>query len=78
MTKQNQYLAQVFPEPPLTAFKRQKNIRDMIIRAKVPEARRYEQRIKRGMNKCGKQCPACPFIKCGKKSKSEQQNRLEH
>ena len=41
----------------------------MIIRAKVPEARRYEQRIKRGMNKCGKQCPACPFIKCGNKVK---------
>ena len=26
----------VFPEPPLTAFKRQNNLRSMIIRAKVP------------------------------------------
>ena len=69
MTKQNQYLAQVFPEPPLTAFKKQKNIRDMIIRAKVPETRRYEQRIKRGTNKCGRQCTACPFVKGGNKVK---------
>ena len=26
MTNQDQYLAKVFPEPPLTAFKRQKNL----------------------------------------------------
>ena len=41
----------------------------MLIRAKVPENRRYEQRIKRGMNKCGRQCTACPLIKCGNKVK---------
>ena len=30
------YLAKVFPEPPLTAYKRQKNIRDYLIRSKYP------------------------------------------
>ena len=39
----------------------------MLIRAKVPESRRYQQRIKRGMNKCGRQCTACPHIKVGNK-----------
>ena len=36
MASQEPYLAEVFDEPPLTAYKRQKNIRDNIIRAKVP------------------------------------------
>ena len=30
------YLAEVFKEPPLIAYKRAPNIRDKIIRAKVP------------------------------------------
>ena len=36
MTTQDPYLQEVFPEPPLIAYKRQKNISDYIIRAKVP------------------------------------------
>ena len=67
MTNKSPYLAEVFPEPPLVAFRRQKNIRDFLIRSKVPkETNRKSQRDKRGMKKCGKQCPACPFIKEGK------------
>ena len=37
MVGQDQYLASVFPEPPLTAFKQQSNLRDILIRAEVPE-----------------------------------------
>jgi hypothetical protein len=67
MTRKNPYLAEVFPEPPLVAFKRQKNIKDYLVRSKVPPIQnRKSQRDKRGMRRCGKQCPACPFVKEGK------------
>ena len=36
MVSQDPYLSEVFSQPPLTAYKRQKNIRDHLIRAKVP------------------------------------------
>ena len=70
MKNQNQYLAEVFPEPPLTAFKRQANIRQHIIRAKVadpPQLRPKRQIL--GMTKCGKGCTACPYIKEGRNIK---------
>ena len=36
----------------------------MLIRAKVPEKPRpYPERKIKGMFKCAKQCPACPFVK---------------
>ena len=68
MTFLHQYLREVFPEPPLTAFKRQKNLRDFLIRAKVPPPpRAHSQRKKRGMLKCGVNCTAWPYIKPGSK-----------
>ena len=42
----------------------------MLIRDKVPEPKRpYDQRQKKGMNKCGKDCTACPLIRSGNKVK---------
>ena len=35
MVNQESYLKQVFPEPPMTAFRRQQNIRGHLVRAKV-------------------------------------------
>ena len=51
-------------QPPLTAFKTQKNIRDYIIRAKVPPqiGPCTKKRIN-GQFKCGKYCVIFPFIK---------------
>ena len=68
MISRNQYLAEVFPSPPLTAYKRQPNLRSHLIRAKVAKAhRRYPQRYQRGMAKCNRNnCTACPFIRVGK------------
>ena len=67
MTEKNPYLENLFPEPPLVAFRRQKNIKDYLIRSKVPKpVNRKSESDKRGMKRCGKQCPACPFIKEGK------------
>ena len=36
MVAQNKYMAECFPEPQLTAFKRPRNIKELLIRAKVP------------------------------------------
>ena len=64
MVSQDPYLSEVFSQPPLTAHKRQKNIRDHLIRAKVPsDPKAYPARRTRGMKRCGKNCSACPFIK---------------
>ena len=61
---QDSYMADVFPQPPLTAFKRQKNLRGILVKAKVPDIpKQYSQRQKKGMSKCGNQCTACPYIK---------------
>ena len=75
MTGQDQYLAEVFPEPPLTAFKRQKNLRGILIRSKVPEpqSKNPERNIK-GRKKCGKAVQACPYILEGKTVKVNSKN----
>ena len=67
MISQDQYLKEVFELPPLTAYKRQRNIRDNVIRAKVakpPKDRPLRENC--GLKKCGKQCTACPFLNEGK------------
>ena len=67
MVSQDSYLAEVFPQPPLTAFKRQKNLRDFLIRAKVPKPRsQYPSRNVKGMKKCGQNCTMCPYVTEGK------------
>ena len=66
MTSQDPYLREVFPQPPLTAYRRPPNIRDRLIKAKVPKVKKRNPiRSKKGMKKCNKSCPACPFIKEG-------------
>ena len=74
MTAQDQHLQEVFPDPPLIAYKRQANIRQHLIRAKVadPPNLRPKSNI-RGMVKCGKGCTACPFIKEGRNIKNNNQ-----
>ena len=62
MAIQSKYLSKVFPEPPLTAFRKQNYIRSMIIKYKVPEPPKlHEQRFMKGMAQCGIACPACPY-----------------
>ena len=68
MVAKDRHLLEVFPSPPLTAFKRQPNIRSHIIRATVAKAQaRYPQRDQKGMKKCSQpNCTACPFVREGK------------
>ena len=64
MTPDFLIFSEVFLQPPLTAFRRQSNLRDHLIRAKVPtDPKLHPQRRSRGMKKCGKNCTACPYIK---------------
>ena len=65
---------QTFPEPPLIAYKRHKNLRDITVRAKVSSRpQRNPSRKVRGVKSCGKQCLACPYIKEGKLVKGPSQ-----
>jgi hypothetical protein len=66
MTSQDSYLKQVFKEPPLTAYRRNQNIRGHLIRARVPKNKTRPERIINGMKKCEAQCTACPYIREGK------------
>ena len=60
---QDPYLHEVFPEPPLTAYKRQRNVKDRLVRAKVPKEKPNKPtRILKGKKKCGLQCTSCPYI----------------
>ena len=70
--KQDPYLAEVFPLPPLVAYRRPPNIKDHLIRAKVPDPQpsRPKRNIN-GMKKCNN-CPICPFVKPGQTLKSAQ------
>ena len=61
MVTQDRYLQTVFPEPPLIAFRRQKNIRETLIRAKVPPPNIRENRRLNVMKKCGK-CIICSYV----------------
>ena len=72
--RQDPYLSQVFSQPALVAYKRPENLRDKLIRAKVPEIPPPRlRRIVNGMRKYN-DCPICPFVKTGQIVKSVQSN----
>merc|ERR1712082_248606 len=43
------------------AYGRQKNIKEFLVRAKVPPRNAKTKRNLKGMKKCNKPCQACPF-----------------
>ena len=57
-------MKEVFPDPPLIAYRRQKNIRQYLIRAKVPPDVRRPKRKLPGMKKCNS-CVYCHYIMTG-------------
>ena len=70
------HLKEVFPLPPLVAYKRPPNIKEKLIRAKVPPlAPNRPIRKIPGMKKCTK-CPICPFVQPGKSVKSTSNNTI--
>ena len=58
-------LKEVFPLPPLVAYRRPQNIRDKIVRSKIPSTPKRIKRMVPGMSKCNN-CVICPFVKEGK------------
>ena len=72
MTTQDEHLKQTFPEPPMIAFKRQKNLRDFLIRAKLPNKVVRNRRNIPGMKRCKKQCASCPFVQEVKEIKTQK------
>ena len=70
MSAQDAHLKEVFREPPMTAYRRQTNIRDILVKTKVPPApTRYPARKAKGMNRCGNNCTACPYVNMTKEIK---------
>ena len=74
MVHKNSYLAEVFTRPPLTAYIRQPNIRNYLTRAILPKNSKKKAVLK-CLKKCGKGCPACPYIKEGKSVKINNKER---
>ena len=73
MTLTSPYMREVFPEPPMIAYRRQRNISDFVIRAKVPpKSQNRPKRNKNGMKKCQKTCIICPYVKQGKEIKGHK------
>ena len=70
---QDPRLKEIFPEPPLVAYKRPQNIKDKLIRSKIPQTSKVPKRNILGMKKCHN-CSACPYIKEGKVLKATSSN----
>ena len=67
MVSQDQYLQEVFPSAPIVAYKRQKNIREVVIKAKVPPLNSRSRRVQNGFKKCNSpSCLTCPYAITGK------------
>ena len=61
MVAQDKHLENVFPEAPLIAYKRQKNIKETITKSKLAPERLREKRVLNGMKKCRK-CIVCSYV----------------
>ena len=57
------FFAQVFPKSPIIAYKKPKNLIELLIRAKIPDQIKVNKREIKGMKKCSKFCSMCPFVK---------------
>jgi hypothetical protein len=71
MTSKDRRLGQVFPRPPRAVFERDKNLKDILTRAKLPPARNATrhgtQETRHGVTRCNKGkgrrgCAMCPYI----------------
>ena len=60
------YLKEVYPQPPLLAYRRPKSISEFLIKARLPPPNQTRPKRKlKGMKKCKTQCIICPFFKEG-------------
>ena len=76
MVTQDPHLKEVFPEPPLIAYKHPPNLKSKLIRAKVPKANLRPRRVINGTKPCNKPCDACPFVETTRTVKSSATNMI--
>ena len=58
MTNQSNSLKRVFPKAPMVAYRRAKNLKDHLVKAKVSSKRR-SARLKTGYGRCNEGCKLC-------------------
>ena len=58
------------------AYRRQPNLKDKLIRAKVPEILGRPTRVVKGLTKCNKPCPICPYVDEGKIVKASKSDKI--
>ena len=60
------WMKEVFQNPPMVTYRRPPNLRDKLIRARIPDPPRMRpKRLIPDMNPCGLNCPTCPYIEPG-------------
>ena len=59
-------LKEAFPLPPMVAYRRPPNLKEKLIRAKVPPSHNRPQRKTPGMKKCKFSCLTCPYVQTGR------------
>ena len=70
MIRNDPHCAAIFPKPPMIAFKRVKNLREHLIRSRVPVSRAVRpRRQRRGFRRCNK-CNNCPYASQGSTAKA--------
>ena len=67
----NPHMKSIFPQAPLVAYKRPMNIRDRLVKAKLPPLQNRPKRTRAGMHKCNKPCSICPFVSNKKSIKAK-------
>ena len=64
-------MLKIFPKPPMVAFRQPANLKNMLVRAKLP-SKQKEKRIILGMKPCHNPCNTCPYVSTTKEAKSSQ------
>ena len=65
------YLKEIFPKPPMVAYRRTQSLKDLLIRAKLTKPNQRSSRHLKGMKKCLQpSCACCPFVSEGTKLKN--------
>ena len=61
MVNSSNAMKRCFPKPPMVAYRRPKNLREILVRAKV-STRRRTSRLKNGCKPCHRACKLCWFL----------------
>ena len=67
---QDPLMKEIFPEPPLTAYRRPQSLRDKLIKAKIQNTPIRSQRATPGAKRCTRvNCLTCPYLITGSEVK---------